>query len=144
MTENQFYLADSPFSIDDIRNTGAELDDLDLDAFNKLSAFTKIISSPVFFINNGISTGVHKSAGHSLGKAFDIRVPRKNCYAVFKAAIEAGFKRIGIYWNGNAYTYHLEDSPTASFWSGRKSRPGECPWEFNQLINDPRNLNPVS
>ena len=84
-----------------------------------------------------MTTGNHKSPGHKAGKAYDVRVPKSTSYDVFKMAIKAGFKKIGVYWNGKTYSYHLEDSDDVAFWTGKKPAPGVGEWAFGQLISNP-------
>lgn len=123
---------------DEIRSTGSNVEDVDADAFKSVCLLRKELNSPVYFLKNGITTGNHKSKGHPAGKAFDIRVPRLPFYTVFKAAIDAGFNKIGVYWNGKAYSYHLEAAPYPAFWMGTKEGVGpKYPWKFGKLISDP-------
>ena len=138
MTEDFLKLATKKFTKAEIEATGAKIEDINQMAFLKLIEFRESINCSVHLIFNGITTGNHKSPGHPSGRAFDIRVPNANSYDVFKVAIDAGFKKIGIYWNGNEYSYHLEDSKKSSFWSGKKDSPGVGSWKFSPLIVNPR------
>lgn len=145
MTEEELKIANSifdtpKFSKKEIEDTGAKLEDVDFESFKMICQIRKDINSPIYFLFNGLTTGNHKSLGHPAGKAFDIRVPRKNFYEVFKRAIDAGFKKIGVYWNGTAYSYHIENSATSAFWMGTKKAPGKGSWKFGQLILDPKKI----
>lgn len=138
MTEQELASITKRFTKAEIEKTGAKLADVNFEAFKKMVKFRELIKTEVYFVHNGITTGNHKSPGHPAGKAYDVRVPKASFYDVFRAAIEAGFTKIGVYWNGAAYSYHLEDSEKAAFWMGTKSAPGVGPWKFDQLIMDPR------
>lgn len=147
MTELELFAAneifDSPkFSKREIEATGAKLEDIDYESFKKLCEFRLILGVPVYFIKNGMTTGNHRSPGHPAGKAYDVRIPKANFYTVFKAAISAGLIKFGGYWNGRAYSYHLEDSEVAAFWTGVKKAPGpKYSWNFtNPLINNPKDI----
>lgn len=132
------YVIEGRITADEIRATGSNVEDVDYSAFDSVCQLRKELNSPIYFIKNGITTGNHKSPGHPAGKAFDIRVPRLPMYAVFKAAIGSGFNKIGVYWNGKAYSYHLEVAPSPAFWMGTKPEPGpKHGWKFNTLIKDP-------
>ena len=144
MTEEQLVCLTKQYDIegritaDEIRSTGSNVADIDSGAFESMCKLRKDLDSPIYFIVNGMTTGRHKSKGHPEGKAMDVRIPRLPFYTVFKAAIAAGFNKIGVYWNGKAYSYHLEVSPYPAFWMGTKSGVGpKYPWTFSKLIKDP-------
>lgn len=125
------------FSEKEICNTGAVLSDINTDSFELLCKLRALIESPIYLICNGMTTGNHKSPGHKLGNAFDVRIPRKPSYTVFKFALDSGFNKLGIYWNGGTYSYHLEKAEKCSFWSANKLAPGKGKWDFKPLINNP-------
>lgn len=132
----KYGLKETTFTKKEIETAGSDIKDICVHAFEKLVHFRALIDTPVHFVFNGITTGNHKSSGHPEGKAFDIRVSRATSYDVFKNAINAGLKKIGIYWNGKTYSYHLEDAP-AAFWQGKKTKPGKGSWKFSPLIKNP-------
>lgn len=41
---------------------------------------------------------------------------------VFKAAIKAGFCGVGIYWNGVAWSFHVDTRPEYGFWCAYKKQ----------------------
>lgn len=131
------YGTENVFTKDEIEATGSSLSEIDYSAFCKIVALRKSLNTPIYFIKNGITTGSHKSPGHLEGKAFDVRIPRASSYDVFKHSISCHIFRLGIYWNGKSFSYHLEDSPKASFWMGKKEAPGVGKWNFEGLIKNP-------
>ena len=112
------------FTKKEIEDTGASIESIDKHSFRKLILLRKTLNKPIKLLYNGMTTGRHKSKGHPLGKAYDITTGEEDYYKVFKCAIDAGFKKIGVYWNGSAYSYHLEDAEKCSFWSGTKEKFG--------------------
>jgi hypothetical protein len=115
----------------EIVNTGAQLKDVDYDSFEILCNFRKILNSPIIFLFNGITTGKHLSIGHKEGKAFDVAIPNLTSSKVFTSAIDAGFRRVGVYWNGSVHSYHLENGKTG-FWRGIKNS-GED-WQYLSIL----------
>ena len=139
MTDDEFKQVQC-FTRKEIEATGAKLADVQLSLFLRMDKFRKLLNRRVRLLNNGLTTGNHKSIEHSQGKACDCyldpRDGKTDFYFVFKCAIDAGFNKIGIYWNGSVYSFHLASAPKSAFWSATKGKTGE-PWKFASLILDP-------
>ena len=118
----------------ELTSTGAQIKDIDYFSFQRLCEFRKLLNSPIHFIFNGITTGKHLSAGHPEGKAFDLFIPNIPPYKIICTAIDAGLKRIGVYFNGTAYSYHLENGKCA-LWYGEKFTAND--WEYSRLVKVP-------
>jgi hypothetical protein len=94
----------------------------------------------VVLLPNGLTTGGHKSKEHAAGLAADVGfyeadgpVDIRSCFA---AALDAGARGIGIYWNGAAYSMHMDLRKPYSFWCGTK-RHRESEWRYLPLIINP-------
>ena len=130
------------FTPTEIVETGANVEDISVDLMVAMQKFRLLVNRRVVLLSNGMTTGKHKSKLHPGGKACD-------CYLhpddgevkvldVFKFALEAGFKGIGIYWNGTLHSFHFDLRNNYAFWSGKKE-PGH-EWDFYSLIKDPKDL----
>ena len=130
------------FSPSEIEATGAKLTDIKLPLMVAFQRFRSLMGRRVKLIFNGLTTGHHKSPLHPGGLAgdfyFDPREGPVKILLVFKAALEAGFKGIGVYWNGKSYSFHFDLRPKYAFWCGTK-KPGQ-EWDYDKLIVDPKDL----
>lgn len=126
------------FTAAEIAATGADPKDVDYEAMLMLDRFRGILGCGVYLFAGGVTTGSHKSKGHKEGRAFDCYLKEKrNFKAVLGAAVKAGFTAIGVYWNGTAYSFHLERDPDqVRLWTGKKKKPGDA-WTYGQLLLDP-------
>lgn len=122
-----------------IEETGANLRDVNLFTILALQRFYDLINIKIFVLVNGLTSGKHSSTLHSRGLAVDIAFDGKkiDIYFIWKCAIEAGFKGIGIYWNDVAYSMHLDLRKNFGFWSGWKSHR-EKVWHYGGIFADPR------
>lgn len=129
------------FSPEEIENTGAELQDVQLITIYKLQKFRLLENRPISLLPGGLTTGNHKSPEHYRGKAVDIAIPGNqenvNVSQVFKNALQAGFKGFGVYHNGTAYSFHLHIGKKFAFWLGYKKHR-EKDWKYKSLIIDPK------
>lgn len=127
------------FSAAEIEATGAKLTDVRLSLFQRMDAFREDIKRSVHPLHNGITTGNHKSPEHPDGRACDFILSESDGpvdpYFVFKRLIDADFNRIGIYFNGQVYSFHAAYATRSGFWSGYKKGPGG-PWTYGQLLLD--------
>ena len=100
-----------------------------------------IIDRRVGLLLNGMTTGDHKAPEHPAGLAVDgYFFPADGAVEVgdiVKAALEAGFHGIGVYWNGVQFSFHLDLRPTYNFWYGSKEAPGVGSWKFSSLFITP-------
>lgn len=114
------------FDQPEVELTGASLAEIQLRLMLSTQLFRTAIGRRVGLIRNGMTTGDHKAPWHPLGLAVD-----GHLYAddgpvelsdIVKAALTAGFKGIGVYWNGVQFSFHLDLRPDWDFWSGEKDR----------------------
>lgn len=124
----------------DITATNAPLDSVNLYLVLDLNEFIGRAGVPVVLLGNGLTTGKHRATWHPRGLAVDVAF---NCsqdqvkiYDLWKLAIEVGFKGIGLYWNGRAYSMHLDKRPSPlALWGGTK-KDGQ--WDYFSVFQDPR------
>jgi hypothetical protein len=125
------------FTGEEIEETGADLKDINVDLIIALDLFRSILGYPVYLLENGMTTGSHSSWTHPAGMAVDGRTKGKlGVDRIIKAALQAGFKGIGVYWNGQCTSFHLDIRPNYAFWAGHKKEPGVGDWTFTSLFNE--------
>jgi hypothetical protein len=131
----------------DILATGAPLDSVNLFLAIKVDRFIEATGLPFTFLKNGLTTGIHRASWHPRGLAvdgaFSIDQGLVKIYDVWKVAIECGFHGIGLYWNGKAYSVHMDLRPRLSFWGGTKvtkvvNGAEVREWEYFSVFQDPR------
>ena len=128
------------FSKKEVEATGAKIEDVSFSSLDALDDMRNLLGEPINLIKNGMTTGQHKSDGHPKGVAIDCHMGLyEDYYNVFKVALSVGFNKIGIYWNGSIYSYHLEISDKTSFWTGSKN-PGDKNWTYGPLVLDPKDM----
>lgn len=143
MKESDFieYKIDN-FTPSEIVETGANVEDISVDLMVAIQKFRLLVNRRVVLLSNGMTTGKHTSKLHPGGKAIDSYLHPDDgevkIIDVFKYALEAGFKGIGIYWNGTLHSFHFDLRNSYSFWSGKKETGKE--WDFYKLIKDPKDL----
>jgi hypothetical protein len=135
------------FAKGEIEATGAKLQDVKLRLFLQMDKLRDALGRRIRLLNNGLTTGNHKSVEHQQGEACDFyldpRDGKTDYYFVFKCAIDAGFNKIGVYWNGTQFSFHVASAPKSAFWSATKHKIGE-PWKFDGLIVDPSKKQTIS
>lgn len=128
----------------DVTATKAPLDSVNLYLILHLDDFIGRCGLPVVLLPNGLTTGTHRASWHPRGLAADVAFGIKQedvkIYDLWKLAIECGFKGVGIYWNGVAYSMHLDLRPVLSTWGGVKTTGAD--WAYYSLFNDPRKFTP--
>lgn len=129
------------YTPDEITATGAKLEDVQLETIQAADRFRALVGKRVHPLFNGITTGNHKSKEHEDGLAIDVWVEgHPSPYFVFKRALDAGFTRIGVYWNGVAYSFHLALGAKHGFWTAYKSDPDVKQWTYGRIIVDPAEM----
>ena len=127
------------FTQSGVEETGAKIKDVKLELMFRLDSFRRDIDVPVYLLRNGLTTGKHASPEHPDGKAADICTGIvKPVWTVYKSALKNGFRGFGAYWNGKAYSYHLDIGTEYRQWTGIPDEKGN--WKFGSLIVDPKNL----
>ncbi len=131
------------FTPAEIEATGAALEDVRWETLQMLQAFRDSMKRAVILLPNGLTSGDHSSPQHPLGLAVDVGFREKDGKVppvlIFKSALIAGAKGIGIYWNGFAYSVHLDLRNEYAFWAGVKGHRQKA-WNYRPLINDPKFL----
>lgn len=124
------------FTAAEIEATGARLEDVQFKTFQAMDKFRDLLGRPVHLLPGGITTGSHKSTEHSAGLAVDCYLDGDtDPYFVFKQALNAGFNRVGIYWNGRMYSFHVALGEAYGFWTGLK-KLGARQWSYGKLRFD--------
>jgi hypothetical protein len=119
MTDNFLkYFTWSEFDSPDQPGSGEK--NINIDALKKLIKAREIAGVP-FKINSAYRTPGHNAkvggkpnSAHTHGRAFDVSTRNVNQETVVKAAIKAGFTRIGVY---DTFV-HMDDDPTLPQWAG--------------------------
>jgi len=129
------------FPKEEVLHTGALLGDVQLKLMLALQTFRILVDRRVGLIVNGLTTGDHKAKEHFLGLAVDgFLWPADgpiDMNLIFKAALTAGFKGIGIYWNGLQYSFHLDLRDVYGFWGGYKDKKkGIKDWIYIPILID--------
>jgi len=127
----------------DIEATGANLKDVELETILLLNQYYLLVKRKIVLLPNGLTSGKHMSINHPRGRAVDIAFADTegplNIYKAWKKAIQAGWTGIGIYWNGTAYSMHLDRRKDVAFWAGTKAHR-EKNWRYVSVFQDPKNL----
>lgn len=123
----------------EVTRTGACLQDVKFQTIFVLDRFRKELGRAVTILKNGLTTGDHRDPAHPNGEAVDCAAAISlDPATAVKAALKAGARAIGIYWNGHAYSYHLGLGPDYRFWAATKSANNA--WTYHGLIVDPAKI----
>jgi hypothetical protein len=121
--------------------TGAHPSTLHTDLLPALNAFADsplIAPRKIYLLQNGLTTGNHKSKEHNEGKAVDFTFGSNHTpplKSVVFAAIRAGFNGIGAYCNkAGIYSFHLDIRTDQATWFGVPEVGGG--WLYLPLITD--------
>lgn len=144
ITDFKDYRIDN-FTPAEIEDTGANLKDVQKETIISIQKFRIYIRRRVKLLRNGITTGRHKASEHPRGLAIDgYLLPEDgfiDVHLIFKGALEAGFRGIGIYWNQVLYSFHLDLRKIRAHWCGVKdTKRGINTWQFYSLLNDPAKI----
>lgn len=128
------------FSVEEIESTGADLFDVQLITMQKADTLRELLGRPIHLLSGGLTTGNHKSPEHAQGLAIDCYLDAPvDPYYMFKRALDAGFNRIGVYWNGTAYSFHLATGKAHGFWTATKPHKGAL-WKYGTINVDPSTM----
>jgi len=133
------------FTSSEAEATGASLKDIQKETIISIQKFREYIRRRVLLLHNGITTGKHKAQEHPDGWAIDsYLVPGDgpiNIHLIFKGALTAGFRGIGVYWNQTLYSFHFDLRPVYAFWTGVKDEKNDVvSWQWYPLLNDPAKI----
>jgi hypothetical protein len=125
----------------EVENTGAKLEDVKLNLMISVQRFRENVNRRVRLLPNGLTTGGHKSPEHPNGEAADCAFYAEDgsitIGVIVKAALDAGIKGLGVYWNGIAFSVHLDVGKRRRFWYAEKDGPDAMGWEFKSLFVTP-------
>ena len=125
------------FTPEEVIATGADLKDIQLGLMDRLDTFRLMLGQPVHLLHNGMTTGEHVSPWHPKGLAADIYSnPHVTPKQIFKAALASEFKGVGIYWNGAAYSAHLDLGDSYRFWTWVKKDRAEKWVKYDLMLDD--------
>src|SRR5690554_947815 len=127
------------FTHSEVIGSGANIKDVKFETMYRLDNFRHDLGVPVYLLNNGLTTGKHSSPEHPNGEAADVCTGASMpVWTVYKCALKNQFRGFGVYWNGIAYSYHLDIGAEYRQWTGVPDGKGN--WRFGSLIVDPNNL----
>lgn len=118
--------------------TGANLGDVQARLMQHYEYFRRDLGQAVRFVKNGLTSGGHSCQLHPLGLAGDGTTKPYDPVRVFKSALNARFRGIGLYWT-EAHgwrTFHLDLREEFGFWLGVK-RKRQRKWRYYPLLADP-------
>ena len=123
----------------DIESTGATLASVQPQLITALDHFCNFYGCSFLILKNGLTTGKHSSVFHGIGLAADVVANHAEFLVqkAVKAALDAGFHGIGIYWNQVCYSMHLDLRTHYGFWCRARER-NKTQWYEWSLILDPR------
>lgn len=127
------------FSPEEIAKTGARLEDVRLVLFVCLQNFRTALRQNISLLFNGLTTGFHVSPEHPRGEAVDFIISGDiDIRRVVVLLIRAGFNGIGVYWNGQIYSFHADLRSVERFaiWTGVKDKPGAGPWQMKTIVGN--------
>lgn len=129
------------YTPEEVEATGAKLKDVQPQTMIAIQAFRTALNRKVKLIVNGMTTGKHKAPEHPGGLAVDCMLDEKDgpvaINTLVEAALNAGFKGIGIYWNGVVFSFHFDLRKEYQLWYGSKPKPGVGDWTYRDLFAKP-------
>lgn len=137
------------FTPQEIINTGADLRDVKLTTMHCLQQVRTKLNRRFHLIRNGLTTGNHVSPEHPNGEAVDFHLDVRDgpvtpdtIRLLRVLAIRAGFNGLGFYFNGVAYSFHLDLRPVGRYaeWKGTKDSPGIGSWKMQTIIGNTANI----
>jgi len=148
MTRDDFALLDN-FTYREVERTGAKIKGVKFRTMWTLQLVRTKTKKAIRLMANGLNSGDHKSKEHAAGEAVDFAVSGVKTFAqvvkVIYAMLEAGFRGIGVYWNGHAYSFHGDVGAIRTWAAIRiesKGVPRKTEWKYYALLVDPSKLKP--
>lgn len=131
------------FSAAEVRAAGARVASVQRRLFVTLDRFRLELGRTVDLLYDGLTTGKHRSYTHEAGLAADICFRESegvvNVRHAGILALHVGFTGVGVYWNGAAYSMHLDLGWTLRQWV-RWRHHREVEWHESAFLVDPRDL----
>lgn len=140
MTKNDFESIKN-ITPESVIQSGARIEDVQFLTIHQLDTTSILLNRTIIILPNGLTSGKHSSPLHPRGLAVDFCLREVDGEIdpqdiVFNLVV-AGFRGIGVYHNGAAYSFHADIRKDFGSWSRwRKHR--EVKWKEQALINDPR------
>lgn len=83
------------------------------------------------------TSGIHSSEWHPNGDAVDFYLDTRDGPVrvtwVFTYLVRAGFRGIGVYWNGSVLSFHADRRPEFIAWTARKEPVGDDGWTYGKF-----------
>ena len=126
------------FTPREVSAVGSHIKDLQLSLMVAAQRFREDLDRRVKILS--LTGGGHVAGSyHYMGRAMDVFLYAKDGEIligdVFKAALNAGFNGVGIYWNGKCWSFHLDVRSKLGFWSAYKKKD-ERKWTYIPLTLD--------
>lgn len=123
----------------EITRTGSRVSDVQLQVMTSAQAMRERLGRRVKPIS--FTGGKHSANSyHYLGRAMDFVLYAQDgeivIADVFKAAVNAAYNGVGIYWNGKMWSFHVDTRSAFGFWSATKKK-GQRKWTYFPLSLDP-------
>lgn len=121
----------------EVRATGANPADVQKILLKNFDPLRRKIGLRFYLLSNGLTTGDHHAVEHGRGLAMDGYFRgRFEPNTVVEMALDAGFRGIGVYYNGNMISFHFDLRSLVQLWKAIKGPDGQ--WIYLPLYSDPR------
>lgn len=128
------------FSRQEIEETGASINDVNLFLMQSMQSLRDDLGRVIVLLYGGLTTGHHASYQHPNGTACDFCLREGDgdisISSIHYAVQRAGFKAFGVYWNGTAFSFHVDLGPNIRSWLWWK-RHRENKWKKETLYRNP-------
>lgn len=139
MTGSECLRLEPYFNAEEIRATGAKLEDVSFQLMLALKAYRIAINRPVWLIPGGLTTGKHEAGSYHYrpeGAVDFYHSDPVSADLVVEELLDAGFKGIGVYWNGSIKSFHADRRDEVKLWRGVK-KAGDAGWKYSDLVQVP-------
>lgn len=132
------------FSKNEILNTGARIDEIDAELMQRMENLRVMLNRRIYLMF--ITTGRHATYSyHYTGKAVDFYLNPEDGVIdpsrLIEAALSCGFKGIGVYYNGTAYSFHVDIRfPYTNIWCAIPSTNPKEKWTYMPINKDPKEI----
>jgi hypothetical protein len=131
------------FTLEEVQRTGAFVPGLRFMLFDRLQTFRNLIFRRVLLLKHGLNSGTHVSVFHNNGLAVDFTLDPSegpvDVNYIVALLIQVGFKGVGVYWNGEQWSFHADLRSKGALWKQIENADGQ--WESSPLLSsDPLKL----